>query len=94
MTLEQLKDLIEVYREGLSSIEPIAMDHTKKFPTQKEGLQHAAYMVSEMHDWFDAGILIWEESKIEKAMRWLGFLQGILWTHGIYSIEDMKKHNR
>jgi len=31
---------------------------------------------------------------IEKACRWLGFIQGILWTRGIYTIDEMRGHNR
>lgn len=31
--------------------------------------------------------------KIEKAMRWLGFIQGCLMCFGTFSLDDMKKHN-
>jgi len=30
----------------------------------------------------------------EKAMRWLGFVQGYLWTATYCTIEDLKKANR
>jgi hypothetical protein len=30
----------------------------------------------------------------EKAMRWLGFVQGYLWTATYCTIEDLKKVNR
>lgn len=33
------------------------------------------------------------EHRIEKAFRWLGFIQGVLWTEGIYTIDELKKHN-
>ena len=33
------------------------------------------------------------EDRIEKAMRWLGFVQGCLWSHGIFSVDDFKSHN-
>lgn len=29
-----------------------------------------------------------------KAMRWLCFMQGVLWIQGAYSIDEMKTHNR
>ncbi len=32
--------------------------------------------------------------KIEKAMRWLGFMQGTLWLAGAKSIETMREDNR
>lgn len=34
------------------------------------------------------------ENRIQKAHRWLGFVQGVLATKGIYTIEHMKDHNR
>jgi hypothetical protein len=34
------------------------------------------------------------DQRIEKAMRWLGFIQGALWSHNIYTIEEMKNHNK
>ena len=29
-----------------------------------------------------------------KAMRWLGFMQGSLWTHGIYPLDELKRHSK
>ena len=34
------------------------------------------------------------EGRREKAMRWLGFVQGALWAHGLAPIEDLKNMNR
>lgn len=34
------------------------------------------------------------ENRMDKAFRWLGFIQGCLWKAGIYSIEELKNHNR
>jgi hypothetical protein len=31
--------------------------------------------------------------RTEKAMRWLGFLQGVVWARGIASIDGMKHWN-
>ena len=30
----------------------------------------------------------------EKAMRWIGFIQGALWVLGVYTIDQMRDHNR
>jgi hypothetical protein len=35
-----------------------------------------------------------DEGRIEKAMRWLGFLQGVLWESGEFSLDDLKNHSR
>jgi len=34
------------------------------------------------------------EDKIEKTMRWLGFVQGVLWVYGVYTLEQLKADNR
>ena len=34
------------------------------------------------------------EDKLEKLMRWLGFLQGTLWVLGVFSIDELRLHNR
>ena len=35
-----------------------------------------------------------EENRIEKFFRWLGFVQGVLWSERLYTIEELKDHNR
>ncbi|MDD2696684.1 MAG: hypothetical protein PHE52_00800 [Candidatus Pacebacteria bacterium] len=35
-----------------------------------------------------------KEGRIEKAFRWLGFIQGCLWSTGEYTLEDLMNHNR
>lgn len=34
-----------------------------------------------------------KEDRREKLMRWLGFMQGAWWASGVFSVEDLKKHN-
>lgn len=35
-----------------------------------------------------------EEGRLDKAMRWLGFVQGVLWSCGYVSIDTLKEMNR
>jgi hypothetical protein len=50
-------------------------------------LSHLCFMCLEAQKFVDEG-------RIEKAMRWLGFLQGVLWSRGFYSLDDLKNHSR
>jgi len=50
-------------------------------------LAHLRFMCIEAQKFIDEG-------RIEKAMRWLGFLQGVLWARGFYSLNDLKNHSR
>lgn len=34
------------------------------------------------------------DDRIGKAFRWLGFIQGCLYSKGVYTIEEMKRHNK
>jgi hypothetical protein len=34
------------------------------------------------------------EGRREKFMRWLGFIQGVLWSRGIYELGTLKSHNK
>lgn len=35
-----------------------------------------------------------KEKRREKVNRWLGFIQGVLWSKNVYTLEEMKDHNR
>lgn len=34
------------------------------------------------------------EGRTEKVMRWLGFVQGCLWSHGIFTLAQLMEHSR
>jgi len=46
---------------------------------------HLRYMVRE--------VLTWEPERLEKAFRWLGFIQGAMWGLGFARIDLLKKMN-
>lgn len=48
---------------------------------------HYKFMCDEAQRFVDAG-------RIEKAMRWLGFLQGAFWRCGRFTLDDLKNHLR
>lgn len=50
-------------------------------------LNHLLFMAIE-------GQSLVDQERTEKAMRWLGFIQGALWGMGLVSIDGMKDLNR
>ena len=50
-------------------------------------LGHVLFMVEEATKFVDAG-------EMEKAMRWLGFIQGVLWSVGVETIDTFKQMNK
>lgn len=50
-------------------------------------IQHCLWMCDEAQRYLDNG-------KWAKGMRWLCFVQGVCWTQGIFSINDLRDQNR
>lgn len=49
------------------------------------GYRHCRWMIQEA--------TTWDDSRREKAMRWLSFVQGVLWGEGDVSIDELKQMN-
>ncbi len=89
MTGAKIVEVVELYRLKLVELglEPVDFDHNTPSPPSDMALGHCLGMIPKMNDFVGEG-------RIEKAFRWLGFVQGVLWAHGIYTLEDLKNHNR
>jgi len=100
MTPQQVRDALGIYEKALQGEEavPVRGDLNAVNPAGKMQRDHLLWMCQETHKILDhvAGGPGDREDRfiVEKAMRWLGFIQGGLWSQGFYSIEDMKNHNR
>lgn len=45
--------------------------------------------------WMLYEIIRWPvNEELGKKFRWLGFIQGVLWVEGVYTIDEMREHNR
>lgn len=62
-------------------------------------LAHIAWMCEQAPDFLDDFVCDCgqhhkaDPKKIEKAQRWLGFIQGVLWSSGFYSIDELRNHS-
>lgn len=56
-------------------------------PTEREALAHCHAMLDEMEEFV-------RQKRLDKAFRWLGFIQGVLWSQGVFTLEQFKSHNR
>ncbi len=91
MTKEQTKRVLNLYIKTLKDLgyEPV---NYKKFPEFSDSeargrivLNYTLWMCEEA-----SGMV---EKDMEKVQRWLGFAQGVLWSYGIFAIDEMRKHN-
>ena len=60
--------------------------HTRKLILKKVALAHCHRMLDQMEQFV-------AEGHPEKTFRWLGFIQGVLWLSGCYTLEELKNHN-
>ena len=97
MTHETLKSVLEMYCDKLQTMGYLANENIKRdIPCLSDKLQILSYihwmclecqkilkkaLIIQSHGWQEPPII--DCNEIEKAMRWLGFIQGVLWTHGI-----------
>ncbi len=97
MKPEKVLEVLETYRAkfeelGISKADyphEVLMDgrdHTV-METNKQVLRH-------LHGMLDKAKEFVAQGRIQKAMRWLGFIQGGLWSEAIYTLEELKNHNR
>lgn len=77
-----------MYRQKFDELNVNIVDypHKGRTPNPKQGLEHCHGMLDKMEQFVD-------EDRMDKVFRWLGFLQGVLWIQGIYTLDDLKKHN-
>jgi hypothetical protein len=91
MNADKVREVLAVYRkefEGLG-IPKKSFPHNKlpKFEFNREWLAHCHYMLDEIEGFI-------QEGRMEKVFRWLGFIQGCLWRSGVFTVEELKNHNR
>lgn len=82
MSDEQVKTACAAALHALTSGNWIIKPAEHGTPTE-----HVAWMLTKIPEFLAAG-------RREKAMRWLGFVQGYLWSRGFASIDEMKEWNR
>ena len=83
LTTEQIEEIKKKYLRVLGSYwsKPADKDCIIGRDCDAIHLDHIKFMLDNLPE------------DMEKANRWLGFIQGVLWTRGIYTIDDMREHN-
>lgn len=87
MTDQQVSQALDLYEQMLKArgAEPIEVPHSRCPASPEEALNHALSMIAPMRQFLVDG-------KREKLMRWLGFLQAILWCTQIFPLDSLKDH--
>lgn len=60
-------------------------------PSEQEQRHHLVHMLDRMEEMLDT--TRFPVTNWDKFNRWLGFVQGILWSLGEYTLDEMRDHN-
>ncbi len=99
MTPNKVREVLAIYRKKFEDMRiPNYPFPHHKIPNRGQAgidfnnqfhyhLAHCHHMLYEMETFI-------QEGRMDKVFRWLGFIQGVLWAAGIYTVEEMANHNR
>lgn len=93
MNVKKGREVVSQYRSLLQFV-PIGEGPFDSPPTPREAIQHVRGMLDRMDEFLDScqkpqGYPDWD-----KFNRWLGFIQGVFWLHGDFTLNQMRDHNR
>ncbi len=80
MTPARLSEVLDLYNKKINEMLSSRTDFKTVTSTTK---------IKDMLQLFPDATKDWS-----KAMRWLGFIQGVFWSMGEYTIEQLKEHNK
>ena len=89
MTADKIREIIVIYRK---KFEELSISQ-KQFPLNSIPKSDDDFL-AHCHGMLDEIEVFIQEGRIDKVFRWLGFIQGCFWRVGIYTVEEMKNHNR
>lgn len=89
MNAEQIIKAVERYKDLLArrGVPSKRQNTAGVKPTETERLAHIGWMCESI-------LVQVSEGSIQKAERWLCFVQGILWGEGLATIDSMRDDNR
>lgn len=89
MTREQQVALLHRYAEKFKnwSRERCPADYDN-VPGMGRAVKHANWMIHEL-------LAKIERNEVREGQvdRWIGFIQGVFWSNGLFSIDNMREHN-
>lgn len=97
MNRAKLLSIFQKYHEMLANESPLPISAQKLTATQfaekagtvgpVAGMSHVMWMCEEAQQFV-------AEGRVEKAMRWLGFIQGVLWMSQVRTLNELKDDSK
>lgn len=91
---DKMGDLLKLYENTLATTGIVRSEATVGSElTKNSRLAHARWMIDQMLHPLDGKMKIKvDDEKI--ANRWLGFIQGVLWSENVFSIQALRDQSR
>lgn len=89
MNADKMLEVVRQYRALLLHIPPESGPFDKQ-PSPREAYAHLHGMLDSIEGFVKEGT----PKAWDKANRWLGFMQGVFWLNGTYTLDQMRDHNR
>lgn len=89
MKPEKIRKVLDIYRRKFENLNINKADypHGEQLVSSKRGLEHCHGMLEKVEGFI-------RENRMDKVFRWLGFIQGVLWDQGLYTLSELMNHNR
>jgi hypothetical protein len=89
MTPEKVREVLATYHRVFEDmgLRKIDYPHDELLDTMEHGLSHCYGMLDKIGEFVQGG-------HMEKAFRWLGFIQGVVWADKMYTLTNLMDHNR
>lgn len=85
MTTEHLRQTLQRYHKDLKK-RGYEEKRNDVAETVDEMMNHLCWMASYAQNFLN-------DQDQDKAHRWLGFIQGVCWAKGVFTIKEMREHN-
>ena len=88
MTDQKILEVLRLYEKHVAKMgaKKIKADFNAR-PIADDDINHLATMIPQMREFIKA-------NGREKVMRWLGFVQGVLWNKGEFTLNELRNHNK
>lgn len=99
MTPDKVREVLLIYRKKFDELgipeREYPKDRTPNRATASIDFKNPYYHhLAHCHSMLRKMETFIQEGRMDKVFRWLGFIQGVLWAAGIYTVEEMANHNR
>lgn len=101
MTDKKINQVLDLYEKRISTFDPVGLslmtlgiEDASQRKAAQDAIERLRVQFNHVKEMIGKIRAFLTEGRREKAFRWLGFIQGVFYSSGVYTIEEMANHNR